>query len=220
MHNISIISTQHSEIGACTTLELLKIFERINPDVIFEEIPPSRYNFIYYVTDQKGLETEAVKLFIQKKNIPHIPIDIDYQLNNEEFWKDVDIMLYAFNENNIEYSNNNKIMKDLVAEKGFSYLNSDECVKILERQEQIEIEQLKKWRDDKMLSIYRTWKDLHFKREVSWVYAIYGFCRQLKFLNAILYCGVQHSHSVFKRIPKMQHVFDIEINWKFNDLPD
>ena len=202
MHNITIVSTTHSETGLCTSSELLKIFEKIDPDVIFEEIPPSRYNFIYYETKQKGLETEAVKLFVQKKDIPHIPIDIEYLLYNEEFWSDVDIMLYGFNEANTEYSENRKKMNDLRSEKGFPYLNSDACVKIMERQEQIEIEQLKEWRDDKLLYIYRTWKDLHYKREVSWVYSIYNYCKQHGFSNAILYCGVQHGHSVFKRIPK------------------
>jgi hypothetical protein len=38
MHNITLIITGHREIGICISNELYKIIERINPEIIFEEL--------------------------------------------------------------------------------------------------------------------------------------------------------------------------------------
>ena len=47
MHNITVISTNHKEIGKCNSEELYKIVESINPEVIFEELSGKLFEIIY-----------------------------------------------------------------------------------------------------------------------------------------------------------------------------
>ena len=47
MNNITLICTVHEEKGICNINELYKIIERINPEIIFEEINPSAFDEYY-----------------------------------------------------------------------------------------------------------------------------------------------------------------------------
>ena len=47
MYNIILLSTKHIESGKCNSFELYKIIETINPEIIFEEIPPSKFDAVY-----------------------------------------------------------------------------------------------------------------------------------------------------------------------------
>ncbi|WP_162504634.1 hypothetical protein [Treponema endosymbiont of Eucomonympha sp.] len=218
MINITLVCTTHRDNGACTSSELLKIFNTVDPDVIFEEIYPSLHESIYKgLQTKKGVETEAVKLFLKKRNIPHIPVDIDYLVNDEVFWNDVDIMFYAFKVYSKDYQYFSERLNEIASERGFFYLNSDICVRLMERLKRIEIDILQKLNDDKLKYIYKTWKELNEKRECSWIKTIYDYSLEYGFSNAILYCGVQHGYSVINRVQQIKD--NININWLFNKLP-
>lgn len=47
MHNVTLISTSHSENGKCNADELYKIMASIKPEVIFEELPKKRFEEYY-----------------------------------------------------------------------------------------------------------------------------------------------------------------------------
>ena len=78
MYNIVLIGTRHEEVGFCTSAELYKIFEAINPDVIFEEMPPSYFDRYYTAKTLRNLESDTVNKFVENhSNIIHIPVDSD-----------------------------------------------------------------------------------------------------------------------------------------------
>jgi hypothetical protein len=219
--NITLVCTTHTNNNTCTSNELLKIFNAIDPDVIFEELNPSLHESIYKgLQTKESVETEAVKLFLKKKNIPHIPVDIDYLVNDEVFWNDVDIMFFGFNEYSKDYQHFSERLKIMASEKGFSYLNSDICVRLMERLERIEIDILQKLNDDKLKYIYKTWKELNEKRECSWIKTIYNYSLEFSFSNAIFYCGAQHGYSIINRVQQIKNNYNIKINWLFNKIPN
>jgi len=47
MFNVTVIFTQHDEMGNCNPSELLKIVQSVQPEVIFEELQHSVYDQIY-----------------------------------------------------------------------------------------------------------------------------------------------------------------------------
>lgn len=47
MNEIYLLCTRHENLGECNSQELYNIFERIKPDVIFEETPPSYFDLYY-----------------------------------------------------------------------------------------------------------------------------------------------------------------------------
>ena len=162
---------------------------------------------------------QSCKTLFTKKQIPHIPVDIEYLVNDEVFWNDVNIMLFAFKDYSKEYKYYSERHEALTSERGFSYLNSEICVKLLERLAKIELDILKIFDDDKFNNTYKSWKALHEKREISWINSIYNYFIQHGFFNGILYCGVQHGYSVINRVNKIKDNYNFQMNWKFNDLP-
>ena len=73
MYNITLVSTHHSELGKCSSDELVKIIESISPNVIFEEICPALFDRFYKKNDIpieiEPLEIKAVK---KQNNIAYI----------------------------------------------------------------------------------------------------------------------------------------------------
>jgi len=124
LNNITIIFTKHREHGRCNTNELYKIFEKIKPEVIFEEISPSKYNEYYKENNLSILETNTIKKYKQKYELNNIPVDKDYdmkevkeQFNNFSFLND------KFFNNSIEYCNLWNNILDMTFLYGFEYLN-------------------------------------------------------------------------------------------------
>lgn len=65
MSTITVLGTAHSEGGACTSEELFKIIQEINPDVIFCEASPEKFNQYLKRTDVITPEMEVIKRFIK-----------------------------------------------------------------------------------------------------------------------------------------------------------
>ena len=56
-------------------MELYKILEKINPEIIFEEISNDRYDAYYNDKSFYTLETDAINMYLQDYKIEHIPVD-------------------------------------------------------------------------------------------------------------------------------------------------
>lgn len=67
MIEIILIATVHRPKGNCNSIELYKVIEKINPDVIFEEQSPQNHNSIYLEQRNDTLETQCIKRFLQRK---------------------------------------------------------------------------------------------------------------------------------------------------------
>ena len=55
--------TRHDEVGKCNSNELYKIIESINPELIFEEIPPSYFDEYYMRKTRNNLEVGGKEVF-------------------------------------------------------------------------------------------------------------------------------------------------------------
>ena len=63
MYIITSITTSHNEHGNCNSNELYKIIERIAPEVIFEEVPQSKFSKVYEGLPGDSLETNTIKKY-------------------------------------------------------------------------------------------------------------------------------------------------------------
>jgi hypothetical protein len=79
MHEITLICTIHQEEGACTLDELHRIIEAINPDTIFEEIPPSTFDEYYRDGTRSSLETRTIEKYLECHRADLIPVDHRYE---------------------------------------------------------------------------------------------------------------------------------------------
>lgn len=69
MQDIFLICTTHENLGICNSQELYKFFERIKPDMIFEEIPLSYYDQYYVSKVKSNLESIVISAHIQDYQI-------------------------------------------------------------------------------------------------------------------------------------------------------
>ncbi len=150
MSTITLIATGHNEKGLCNSQELFKIIEQIDPDVIFEEIPPRQFEAVYAGTRQASLEVRAIKAYLQKcPDIYHYPVDLDIELTIENQIKS-EIAGIPFI--CIDYCDEYKYLDLLIAycseKQGFPFLNSDRCSEIILRKKILEKEILEALRKD------------------------------------------------------------------------
>lgn len=226
MATITLIATGHKENGLCNTQELFKIIELISPDVIFEEIPPNKFEGAYTGTRQASLEVATIKAYLQKyPDTHHYPVDLDIDLEIEKtirrevagipfICKDYNPE-YAFLDHQISYGN-----KSI----GFPFLNSDRCSEIILRKKVLEKQILDELRIDKKQSAmdhdrlnlaYKQWLDQHDERENEMLRNIYTYMESKKFVKALFLVGAAHRKPIMQKIQEHKSKEEFKLDWLF-----
>src|ERR1700679_928111 len=124
MHNITIISSVHKEMGKCNADELCEIIVRINPEVIFLEALDGTYsNYEQFVFSQfevyhKKLEIKAIQKYNSKRSSQYMPV-LDNGLSDSFDTK------YNVIGENIEHQKLLDNFNYLASVRGFQFLNSN-----------------------------------------------------------------------------------------------
>ena len=76
MNEVIIISSFHKIHGKCNPDELYKIIEKIQPEIIFEELSNETFNFVYSNGyNPKTIEAITIKNYLRSFPIRHFPVD-------------------------------------------------------------------------------------------------------------------------------------------------
>ncbi len=214
MYNITLVSTFHSELGKCNSDELYKIFESINPDVIFEEILPRLVERAYnkIPVDNGVLELKSVIRYLLGHKIKHIGVDIE---PDQTLSSRIDHMLNTFKKYRVCQDMEAKL-KMMIERDGFAFLNSEKCMELLEEKKRAEIKLMKFMGSMSLLS--PTWKlfyEEQDKREASWIKNIYNYTEDNPFDKAIFIFGVGHRRSLIKKIQQYERKEESKLNWTF-----
>jgi len=128
MH-ITLISTNHRENGKCNADELYRIIESINPEVIFEELPGKSFNDYYNGNPSSvPLEVKCIKKYLQYHNAKHIPVDIADPNRSS-----LEMLMFEKFKRDTEYKKIKYEHNLLKRQRGFDYLNSDQCIEFVEK---------------------------------------------------------------------------------------
>lgn len=210
MHNITLISTNHTESGKCNSEELYKIIKFINPEVIFEELSSKRFDEYYNGTlTSESLEVKCIKKYLQNHRVKHLPVDISNPNRPsieifmfEEFGKDTEYKKIKIKHNLLK------------ANYGFDYLNSDESIDLVE-----------KWilREKRILEsathneIFCHTYELFFEevdnRENAMLQNIYNYSKENQYNQAVFLLGCAHRKSIIEKIIECQKMSKIKLNW-------
>jgi hypothetical protein len=210
MHNITLICTIHTEIGQCNSNELYRIIEEINPEIIFDEIPSSRYNAHFIGQSVTTLETDAIKRYMKNHKVNIIPVD-NYEFS--EIQKG-DIDYNKISNNNMEYYNLLKEQYSLLIQHGFSYINSNQHFQLIDNLQIIEKKVLEKLNDNELSQLFKIWYEIADNRENEIIKSVYNYCREHTFDIGILLIGAEHRNSIINKIEKYNG--ELEINWRYN----
>jgi hypothetical protein len=218
--NITLICTGHVEYGNCNSMELHKIIEEINPEIIFEELSYSHFDESYKEKKLITLETNAIKDYLQNHNIEHIPVDT-YKLPNS-YQKELEYMLdRVIKHNKIESYHLRNLLDNqslLIGQNGFDYLNSNQNDKIFEEIAILRGKILDTLSDANLFRIDSLEKEVVEKREYEIINNIYKYTKGHPYNQAILFIGSGHRQSIIKKIEKYEMQEKIKLNWiLYND---
>ncbi|MFN8265054.1 MAG: hypothetical protein U0T11_03220 [Chitinophagaceae bacterium] len=216
-YNITLIATRHQESGRCTSNALYQIIEQIAPDVIFEEIPSSKFESVYKGLRQDSLETHTIKRYLNKYSTFHVPVDAETDEITDRFIRsDYQVMLNIFGRHSIEYSNLFKQRQLFSEEKGFPYLNSDEWTYLSKSIDTLEEQVIKFLKNDTLTQRYKEWLNLLDIRNNAMIRNIYKYVEINKYENGLFLVGVEHRRQIIDKIKSFEQNHHLRINWNFN----
>lgn len=211
MCEIILISSFHISIGKCNSKELYSIINKIQPEVIFEELDHETFNFIYREGNKpQTIEAISIKKYLETFKIDHYPVDT-YKFNIIDSFQEFD----KISNHNTEY---NKLFiqhLNLIIEHGYSFINSNEFTEMLETLKNIEKNTLLEINNSLLLAKYIKHLNLIEKREIEMLRNIYNYIEIKKYKKALFICGVQHRKSIYNIIPEFEANTKVKINWTF-----
>ena len=215
MPNISLIFTRHREDGNCNSIELLKIIERIEPEIIFEELSNSNYDLVYKGESLTTLESNAVKMYLQSHEVDHIPVDtFDFPSNFNH--KTGRMLNSVVNSITIEARDLRNLLDHqlrLIAHHDFSYLNSSQNDTLFEKMDDLKGKILKKLNNENLYKIAKLEKEVIGKREDIILDNIYAFSKAHKYNQALLCIGSGHRKSMLNKINERERKEKLGIKW-------
>lgn len=215
MYNLNLVFTRHDEMGNCNSFELHRIIEKINPEIIFEELSVSNYDKAYKEQSLIKVESEAIKLYLQNHDIEHIPVDT-YNLP-DRYYDNVNIMLRSLYDSIRRESLDLRRLLDhqasLTRLKGFSFLNSDqhdELMEIIHAQRELILNIIN---DEWLFKIANLEKEVIDKREDEIIDNVYNYSKENAYNQALLFIGAGHRKSMREKIKERKTKEEIVINW-------
>jgi hypothetical protein len=216
MLNIYLISTRHHEIGRCNSDELYHIIETINPEVIFEEMPPTCFDDYYIFKSRENLESNAINKYIQHHKIYQKPVDSE-NIPSEEFFKSMEKVNKKveglIDYNGFTYRNLTDSNRLNTTQYGFKYLNSLECININKGIYEAIENGLQKINNAELIQTFNLWKEINSARENTMLQNIYSYSQTNKYDRAIFFLGAAHRASMIEKIQEFQKNETLKLNW-------
>lgn len=210
MKRISLICTEHHERGLTNVSELCAILDRIRPEIFFLELPPDAFDQFFITCTKSNLESIAVRRYREGSSVELVLVDLPEP--DEQFFSD-----YESLQNRIDDagSNSRRLLswhRSDVYQRGFAYLNSDECSKVWSDLYLDEIAKIQKLGDQNLLKVSDRWRKQMALRDDEMMKNIFLSCKAMQFERAAFLIGASHRQSI---IEKALHSQD-DIYWDFS----
>ncbi len=210
---ITLVCTRHDAKGACNLEELYRIVECINPDVIFEELPPSAFDDYYVSKTEFNLESRTINAYLKEHQIRHIPVDLEF--DPATLIKKNGIVHRRVEANSRDYCRLMDWNFEYAFQYGFKYLNSEYCSTNQADLSDVIEKTLEKLNDEELFQIHKEWNDLIEKREIEMIDNIYQYCREHDFERGLFFIGAAHRKSIIEKIKARSA--DITVAWNHDN---
>jgi hypothetical protein len=194
---ISLVGTVHAESGHANVAELQAILGRLQPDVIFAEIPSA--DLADYLDCSRGsLESTAVVRYRESRSFNVVPVDLHRP--SDEFFRNSREMFNKVERTSPDY----RLLMDRhsldTRVHGFPYLNSDRCAQAWA---DIYGEMLTtiKWIGDVQLrQFYDLWSETNDRRDTGMLENIDDYCVRHTLPHAVFLVGAAHRRSIIDKV--------------------
>ena len=211
MGTVIVLGTAHSEGGACTSEELYKIIQKINPQVVFCEFSPEKLPRFMKRTDVITPEMEVIKRLIKEKFIEILPIDV----NKDPFDSRLEEMFALIKRKMKVYSNASHILLNETFSNGFTFLNSTQSDKIFRDKNSMEKYFIDKVKNQELSDFYSEWLKWNDQRENQWINLIHNYFKINKPKKAVFLVGAGHRYRLIDKIKNIHINNEDSSDWDF-----
>lgn len=211
MRNVTLLSSFHISLGRCNSGELYKIIEALQPDVIFEELPEDIFHRIYHGGyNPRSNEAITIKKYLEKYPTQHFPVDTSKR-NEFDFFNEFDLI----SKRSAQYTELCVQQKLKIEQSGYSFLNSNSSIELLEKINELEERVLLEISNPRLLRQYRLDRETHEQREIEMLQSIYNYSKMYKYNNALFICGAEHRKPIMQKIKTFEEREELKLNWIF-----
>ncbi len=193
---VALIGTVHGESGLATVAELHAILERLDPEVIFAEIPVAEIDR-YKDGSFGNLESAAVGRYQANRQVEVEPVDIDEP--KQKFFDDTKDMFRAVERTSPEYRRLIDLHSAETREGGFRYLNSDRCIQLWENINRELLSTIDWIGDKRNRERYDLWYDTNEHRDREMMKNIALYLGRKPVTRALLLVGSAHRKSLIEK---------------------
>lgn len=213
VNKVIVIGTFHTEGGACTSDELLKIIQGISPNVIFCEAAAEEFPAMLKATDTfNPPEIKALRVIIEY-GAKHDVIPVD--LNQDPFDSRLEAMLELFRNKYREYFCASEIHAHETYEKGFPYLNSVESDQIFRDKKSMEKIFVANANHSQLSKTHKEWLEWNDRRESHWIKVIHDYFNKNKISTAVFLVGSAHRIRLMEKIKAFENDSTRICDWDF-----
>jgi hypothetical protein len=216
MPEITLLSTRHVELWKCSSDGLCAILERIQPEVIFEELPPSYFNAFHVDMTRSNLESVAINKYLESHIATQVLVDSE-EMPPQDFFDNYNRLLQRIeglaNIYGVKYCELADKNKEETAVLGFPYLNSQLCIQIQNALNGVIDEWLSESNDQELSNIRKSWLEVHDKREDHMLQKIYEYSENHNYERAVFLCGAAHRGALIEKIERMQVSAKVKLEW-------
>jgi hypothetical protein len=216
MNSVSLVCTVHEPMGLANASALLALLEHIQPEVIFLEVPPAAFDDYYGNCSQQNLESMAVRLYREGRQIELIPVDLPTPTG--EFVSNFEELRRRIRQVSQEYRRLMKWDEDCIREYGFAYLNSEHCSELWSDVYKEMVSTIKWMNDDpRLVAIYEAWKQKNDLREREMIENIEKYCGENTFNRGVFLVGAAHRQAIIDIAREQSAVDSTRIQRDFGD---
>jgi hypothetical protein len=194
---ISLIGTYHAERGAVTVSALVGILERLQPEVVFAEIPRTHAD-AWEEGSHGTVESIAAARYAGTHSIDVVPVDLPKP--DESFFRDYQEVSRAIERTSPQFRQLVDINTDRTHREGFAYLNSDDCIAAWKAIHREELETIEYMRRSDFAGIYAHICDLMDQRDLEMIRNIRAYCAATTFTRGVFLVGAAHRESIIEKL--------------------
>jgi hypothetical protein len=215
MNCVSLVSTVHEEMALANVSALRAILERIQPEVIFLEVPPADFDDCYENCSRENLESKAVRQYREGRQVKLVPVDL--QIQSSDFSDDNNRYLFRRVEaESREYcrlvDSNSANQRD----RGFPYLSSEQSRELWSNiYGEIE-SSIKRMGDARLAGICKSWVEINDRRENTMLENILHYCRENTFDKGVFLVGGAHRQNIIEKAREQTVIASTRIQWDFH----
>lgn len=214
---ISLIGIVHAESGRANAAELWAILDRLQPDVIFAEIPSA--NLADYLDGSHGnLESAAVVLYRKRRPVNVVPVDLNKP--SDEFFRNSEEMFKKVERTSPDYRRLMDQNSLDTRDHGFPYLNSDRCAQAWADIYHEVLETVEWIGDTSLRQIYDLWSETNDRRETGMLESINRYCVRRALSDGVLLVGAAHRKAMVEKVREQRGAGAPGVSWDLESSLD